>query len=74
MTLLQQCKPFGGFESTYPIDIKSLKNRLLKVCYVPTTNAGLPRLLCLLWPLAVLMKQTRQAVHAVKQSILLRCL
>ncbi len=28
----------------------------------------------LLWPLTVLMKQTRQAVHAVKQSILLRCL
>jgi hypothetical protein len=27
------------------IDIKSLQNRLLKVCYVPATSAGLPRLL-----------------------------
>jgi hypothetical protein len=30
------------------IDIESLQNRLLKVCYVPTTSAGLPRLLFLL--------------------------
>ncbi len=60
-----------------PIDIESLQNRLLKACYVPATGASLPRLLFiyfLLWPLTVLMKQTRQAVHAVKQSILLRCL
>jgi hypothetical protein len=28
-----------------PIDIGSLQNRLLKVCYVPTTSASLPRLL-----------------------------
>ncbi len=28
----------------------------------------------LLWPLTVLMKQTRQAVCTFKQSILLRCL
>ncbi len=27
-----------------------------------------------LLPLTVLMKQTRQVVHAIKQSILLRCL
>jgi hypothetical protein len=27
------------------IDIESLQNRLLKVCYVPTTSARLPRLL-----------------------------
>ena len=52
----------------------SLQNRLLKVCYVPATIASLNRLLFLLRPLTVLMKQTRQAVHAVKQSILLRCL
>jgi hypothetical protein len=26
------------------------------------------------WPLTVLKRQTRQAVHAIKQSILLRCL
>ncbi len=56
------------------IDIKSLPNRLLKVCYVPTTSAGLSRLLFLWWPLTVLMKQTRQAVRTFKQSILLRFL
>jgi hypothetical protein len=56
------------------IDIKSLQNRSLKVCYVPATSASLPKLLFLLRPLAVLMKQTRQAVRAIKQSILLRCL
>ncbi len=28
----------------------------------------------LLWPFTVLMKQTRQAVHAIKQSIILSCL
>ncbi len=27
------------------IDIESLQNRLLKVCYVPATSAGLNRLL-----------------------------
>ncbi len=40
---------------------------------MPTDTAGLPRLLFLIWPLRLLMKQTRQAVHAIKQSILLRC-
>ncbi len=54
-----------------PIDIVSLLNRLLKVCYVPATNAGLNRLLFLLQPLTVLMKQTRQAICTVKQSIYL---
>jgi hypothetical protein len=52
-------------------------NRLLKVCYVPTTSASLSRLLFLFflqWPLTVLMKQTRQAVHAFKQPSLLICL
>ncbi len=45
---------------------------------MPTTSAGLPRvsfffsfLFLLLWPLTVIMKQTRQAVHAIKQSIIL---
>jgi hypothetical protein len=48
------------------------------VCYVPTTSAGLPRvsfifsfLFLLLQPLTVPMSQTRQAVHAIKQSIFL---
>jgi hypothetical protein len=60
------------------IDIKSLQNRMLKVCYVPATSTGLPRVsfffsffVLLLQPLTVLMKQTRQAVRAIKRSILL---
>ncbi len=56
------------------IDIQSLKNRLLKVCYVSATSTGLQRLLFLLQPLMILMKQTRQAVYTIKQSVLLRCL
>jgi hypothetical protein len=44
------------------IDIESLQNRLLKVCYVPDTSASLSRLLFLEWPLTVLMKQTMQGV------------
>jgi hypothetical protein len=57
-----------------PLDIESLQNKLLKVCYVPATSAGLNSLLFLLQPLTVLMKQTREAVSASKQSISLRCL
>jgi hypothetical protein len=64
--------------SLMPIDIESLPNRLLKVCNVLATSAGLPRvsfffsfLFLLLQPLTVLMKQTRQAVRDVKQSIFL---
>jgi hypothetical protein len=59
------------------IGIESLQNRLLKVCYVPAICAGLPRVsfffsfFLLLRPLTVLMKQTRQAVCAIKQSIFL---
>ncbi len=60
------------------IDIESLQNRLLKVCYVPATSAGLPRisfffsfLFLLLRPLTVIMKQTRQAARTIKQSIFL---
>ncbi len=61
-----------------PIDIESLQNRLLKICYMPATSAGLPRvsfffsfLFLVLRPLTVVMKQTRQAVRAVTQSIFL---
>jgi hypothetical protein len=52
------------------------KNRLLKVCSVAATSATFIRLFSffLLWPLTVLVKQTRQVMHAAKQSILLRCL
>jgi hypothetical protein len=53
---------------------KTKKNRLLKVCYVPTTSTRLPRLLFpSFWmqPLTVLMKQTWQAVCTIKQSIYL---
>jgi len=59
------------------IDIESLQNRSLKVCYVAGTSAGkrvsffFSFLFLLLWPLTVLMKQTRQAVCAIKQSIFL---
>ncbi len=56
------------------IDIESLQNRLLKVCYMPATSTGLNRLLFLLQTLTVLMKQTRQVVRAIKYSILLRCI
>jgi len=59
-------KLYGTGTSTYSIDIESLQNRLLKVCYVPATSASLPRvsfffpfLFLLLQPLTVLMKQTR---------------
>jgi hypothetical protein len=56
------------------IDIKRRKNRLLKFCYVPATSAAHNRLLFFLFllrPFTVLMKQTRQAVRSVKQSIFL---
>ncbi len=49
-------------------------NRLLKVCYVPATSAVLIAFFSsffLLPPLTVLMKQTRQPVHVVKESIYL---
>ncbi len=57
-------------QAGWVIDIERCKNRLLKFCYVPATSAAHNRLLFLLRPFTVLMKQTRQAVHAVKQSIL----
>jgi hypothetical protein len=41
---------------------------------LPPVFQGFFFFLFLLWQLTVLMKQTRQAVHAFKQSILLRCL
>jgi hypothetical protein len=54
------------------------QNRLLKVCFVPATSAILPRvsfffsfLFLLQWPFTVLIKQTRQVVCAIKQSIFL---
>ncbi len=51
------------------IDIESLQNRLLKVCYVPTTSAHLPRLLfivVLLQPLRVL--NSKQGRHYLPLS------
>jgi hypothetical protein len=55
------------------IDIVSLLNRLLKVCYVPATSTSLPRLLLLLLrPLTALMKQTRQAVLCA--AVYIRCI
>ncbi len=61
----------SAFDNIHPIDIESLKNRLLKVCYVPATSASPPRILFLLRPLTVLMKQTKWPVWAIKQSIYL---
>jgi hypothetical protein len=68
----------GGDGSVLLKDIESLQNRLLKVCYVLATSPAIPRvifffsfLFLLLGPLTVLMKQTRQAAHAVKQSMFL---
>ncbi len=54
------------------IDIER-KNRLLKVCYVTTTSAAFLASY-LLQPLTVLMRQTKQPVRAINQSIFLRCL
>ncbi len=72
-TIFFRCRVHWTSENT--IDIER-KNRLLKVCYVPTTNATFLAffLFFLLWSLTVLMKQTRQVVRAVRRSILLRCL
>jgi len=56
------------------IDIEMCKNRLLTFCYVPATSSAHNRLLFfsfLLQPFTVLMKQTRQAVRAIKKSIFL---
>ncbi len=53
---------------------RKTKNRLLKFCYVPATSTGRNSLLFFLFllrPFTVLMKQTRQAVRAIKQSIFL---
>jgi hypothetical protein len=54
------------------IDIKIIKNRLLKVCYVPATTAASFKaffLFIILRPFTVLMRHTRQAVRAIKQFI-----
>jgi hypothetical protein len=53
------------------INIKR-KYRLLKVCYVHTTSSTFFPFL--LQPQTSLMRQTRQAVHAINKSIFLRCL
>jgi hypothetical protein len=50
--------------SNQAIDIKSFQNRLLKVCYVSATKDPSSKAsfyFIFLWPLIVLMKQTRQA-------------
>jgi hypothetical protein len=51
------------------------KSRLFKVCCVSATRATFLAFLSffLLGPLTKLMKQTKQAVCAIKQFILLRC-
>ncbi len=68
MKFLQTAKSMGEFHR-----YQKYLNRLLKVCYVPTTSTLLIAFFSflLLWPLTVLMKPTRQPVYAVKQSIYL---
>jgi hypothetical protein len=44
--------------------------KLLKVCYVPATSATSSKAF-LLRPFTILMRQTRQVVHAIKRSIYL---
>ncbi len=60
-------------ESVQIIDIESLQNRLLKVCFVPATRAGLPRVSFFFFFVAVVIYSTNEAnkaaVHAIKQSI-----
>ncbi len=72
---LKVCLHFQPSSQVRSIDIER-KNRLLKVWYVPTTSTTFLAFFpfFLLWPLTVLMKQTRQVVCAVKQSIFLKCL
>ncbi len=55
------------------IDIERCKNRLLKFFMCPLLAQLIIGLffLFLLWPFTVLMKQTRQTVRAVKQSMFL---
>ena len=63
--------PSGAFRVNHRY--RKSQNRLLKICCVPATSAGLPFsflfFFLLQWPFTVLIKQTRQAVRAVKQSI-----
>ncbi len=49
------------------------KNRFLKVCYVPASSTRPPGLLFsfFVWPLTLLMIQTRQVGCTIKQSIFL---
>jgi len=49
------------------------KSRLLKFCCVPTTSTAFLAYF-LLWPLTVLMRQTREVVCVINQSIFLRYL
>jgi hypothetical protein len=75
-TIVYIFKPCRSISSGLNIDMESLQNRLLKVCYVPATSASLPRVtfffsflffFLLLRPLTVLMKQT----GLLQQSIFL---
>jgi hypothetical protein len=58
-------------------DHRHLKNSiLLKFCYVPATSTASSSSFkgILRQPLTVITRQMRQAVHAINQSIFLRCL
>ena len=53
------------------IDIESLQNRLLKVCYVPATSAGLPKDKLLLFFVAAAIDSTNEANKAPLSSLYL---
>jgi hypothetical protein len=58
----------------FTIDIKSLQNRLLKVCYVPATRVGLNRLLLLLQPLNSTNEANKASGMHHYAVFILRCL
>ncbi len=61
---------FDLFVNAEFIDIESLKNRLLKVCYVPTTSAGLKgKLLFFSFFVAAAIDSTNEANKAPYSSL-----
>jgi hypothetical protein len=52
------------FHQVADIDIESIQNRLLEVCYVPATRASLPRLLFFSFFVAATINSTNEANKA----------
>jgi hypothetical protein len=57
-----------------PIDIKSLQNKLLKVCYVPATSASLIRLLFFTAAINSTNEANKEGCMCCKAVYILRCL